>query len=503
MGVATSRFKQLLERAAVVLLGVVSAALLLEVSLRVISSTIAAPDVDEQAFSEKLKGGADHTVLCMGDSMTYGIGASADMDYPTQLERLLVKGAKGGRIRVVNGGISGSNTSALLVALPRYLRAVRPDVVVLMTGNTNETNYFGYNSFLQDSSLAASTEDWLFDLRVYRLIRYLSVDLRRPARSFEGVILDGIEANVAAYESWLAGAPEGSRPHAALFKKGLRLLRFNQFSAAVKVFEQGMRLDPGHSGNYWGMAAALQGLRRDNEALEWYRKCLKVNPRNPNAYHGIAEAQINDTSAGPGLLKLLERAIKVAPRFSGNYWALGMVHRKAGRKSRAMEMFKRCVEADPNDSRCYPNLIAMAEGLRPTPEGQRIKQEFLQFLKRWVPKSALARDCYQMMITRGRKKKILSWVRSDINKILDVLRTRGIAAVLMQYPDPTPVNWVLGEIARERQLPVVHTDRVFTRTLDGGVAREELFLPDRHCTDRGYGLMADSVAKVVSRQGFR
>ena len=491
----------LLERAAVVLLGFIAAVLVLEIMLRILGWTIASPDVGEDSFAEQLKGGADSVVLCLGDSMTFGIGASVNMDYPSQLGKILDDKVKGRRVKVINGGISGSNSSTVMMALPGYLQAVQPDVALLLIGNTNETNYFGYNSYLQDRSAGASAEDWLFKIRVYRLIRFLTVDLRRPARRYEGLILDGIEANVLAYEGWLSRSPEGKREHVGVFKKGLKLLRFNQFTRAIQAFEEGLGKDPGQSGNYWGLAAAHQGLRRDADALKWFGKTLEVNPNNPNGYYGIAEVQLNDPIAGPRLMTLLARAIEVAPDFSGNYWALGMVHSKAGRKAQAMAMFKRCVEADPRDSRCYPNLIAMAEGLRQTPEGERMKQEFLEFLKPWVSKSTVARDCYQMMLTRGRKKKVLSWVRSDIEKIVDILHSRGIKVVLVKYPDPSPVNWVVGEIARERQLPVVSNDQVFTRLQQGGVPREELFLPDRHCTDRGYGLMARNAAEVILRAG--
>ena len=490
------------KRAAALSLGLVAATLTLEILLRILGGTIAPRDVQGDRFTKKLKAGADRVVLCYGDSMTFGIGASHNKDYPSQLEKLLGDSVKGQTVKVINGGISGSNSSALLVALPGYLQAVQPDVVLLMTGNTNETNYFGYNSFLQDRSLFAATDDWLFNVRVYRLIRYIYYGLVRPARMPGGVILDGIEANVVAYENWLAGSPEGKREQTKLFRQGLKLLRFNQFEEAVKAFKQGKSKDPGQSGNHWGLAAAYQGLRRDADALKWFKKCLEVNPENPNCYFGVAELQLNDPAAGPELITLLNRAIRVAPNFSGTYWALGMVHRKAGRKAEAMKMFKRCVEADARDSRCYPNLIAMAEGLRPTPEGQRIKQEFLQFLKQWVPKSALARDCYQMMIARGRKKKILSWVRSDIKKIVGVLQRRGIPVVLVKYPDPSPVNWVMGAVARELKLPVVHNDQVFRRLQEEGAAREELFLPDRHCTDKGNGVIAKNVAAVLVRQGL-
>ena len=62
-------------------------------------------------------GGGTFRILCLGDSHTYGIGASAEHAWPRQLEGLLNARGGGTQYRVVNGGVPGFNSSQVLLAL--------------------------------------------------------------------------------------------------------------------------------------------------------------------------------------------------------------------------------------------------------------------------------------------------------------------------------------------------------------------------------------------------
>lgn len=103
-------------------------------------------------------GGAQRavTILCLGDSTTYGQGASdvtpvaagsfrpvaygageAGEDrcsYPSRLQQLLDASGGARRYRVVKAAVPGINSSQLLHRLPAYLVQFHPDVVILQIG---------------------------------------------------------------------------------------------------------------------------------------------------------------------------------------------------------------------------------------------------------------------------------------------------------------------------------------------------------------------------------
>jgi acyl-CoA thioesterase-1 len=95
------------------------------------AATLAAPAAGESS-ARRPEAATAPTILCLGDSLTEGLGVAPEEAFPAVLERLLHK--LGHReLRVVNAGISGS-TSASAVSRLRWQLRARPAVVVLALG---------------------------------------------------------------------------------------------------------------------------------------------------------------------------------------------------------------------------------------------------------------------------------------------------------------------------------------------------------------------------------
>lgn len=72
-------------------------------------------------------------IICFGDSLTSGFGASAGMDYPTRLARLLGK-------PVINAGVAGDTTRRALQRLERDVLSRSPRVVLITLGGNDLKN---------------------------------------------------------------------------------------------------------------------------------------------------------------------------------------------------------------------------------------------------------------------------------------------------------------------------------------------------------------------------
>ena len=68
--------------------------------------------------------------------------------------------------------------------------------------------------------------------------------------------------------------------------------------------------------------------------------------------------------------------------------------------------------------------------------------------------------------------------------------------MFQDYPHDTGANAVLRSVARDRHIPIVRHRDVFEAMLASGVPLSELFIPDMHCNDRGYRVMAENIARV-------
>lgn len=72
-------------------------------------------------------------IICFGDSLTFGTGASRGMDYPSQLSKMI------GR-EVINKGIPGDTTSTALRRLKRDVLSINPDIVLITLGGNDLKN---------------------------------------------------------------------------------------------------------------------------------------------------------------------------------------------------------------------------------------------------------------------------------------------------------------------------------------------------------------------------
>jgi len=70
------------------------------------------------------------TILCLGDSHTYGAGVDAADSYPAQLGKKLA--ARGCSVNIVNLGAPGTNTSQIRRRLPQWLRTHDPELVIVL-----------------------------------------------------------------------------------------------------------------------------------------------------------------------------------------------------------------------------------------------------------------------------------------------------------------------------------------------------------------------------------
>jgi len=83
-----------------------------------------------QDFSNRSAG---ERIVCFGDSLTFGTGASSGKDYPSQLSKLVSR-------PVINAGVPGDTTARALQRLERDVLAYSPDIVLITLGGNDLKN---------------------------------------------------------------------------------------------------------------------------------------------------------------------------------------------------------------------------------------------------------------------------------------------------------------------------------------------------------------------------
>jgi acyl-CoA thioesterase I len=83
----------------------------------------------------RLEQGKPVTIVALGSSSTYGVGASSSAaSYPARLEALLRERFPNASLKVLNRGVNGEDAAEMLVRLDRDVIAAKPDLVLWQVG---------------------------------------------------------------------------------------------------------------------------------------------------------------------------------------------------------------------------------------------------------------------------------------------------------------------------------------------------------------------------------
>ncbi len=86
------------------------------------------------------------TIICFGDSLTYGTGSQSGKDYPSQLSKMIGK-------PVINAGVPGDTTARALKRLERDVVSRSPDIVLITLGGNDLKNGVDRDSAFENLAL--------------------------------------------------------------------------------------------------------------------------------------------------------------------------------------------------------------------------------------------------------------------------------------------------------------------------------------------------------------
>lgn len=125
------------------------------------------------------RGGNELRILCLGGSVTYGVGVSDAYPYPVQLQNRLRKELPDRQVVVMNGGSSGMASHQFLQVLADLHGKLSPNIIVVMCG----VNEYAADSYLRLEPEAAkgiyrapdyvdATRGLLYNSATYRYLRW-------------------------------------------------------------------------------------------------------------------------------------------------------------------------------------------------------------------------------------------------------------------------------------------------------------------------------------------
>lgn len=446
------------------------------------------------------------TILCVGDSFTYGMGAADAVhgSYPARLERILA--SRGRAVEVVNDGWGAQTSRDVLLRLERALRALRPRLVYVMVG-INDTGFEVARVTPEEEArgldpesfplrwrlprLAVTVGQWLAGGPAYSRHRRraheepefvglwhaggFEIRIRRDGR----IVLPGTEPLAWNLRQgrlfvWSDGLREEFDTHYTLEEGRLRL-QLPGFPGGV-VLERGPSPDPDPLLRGWRAAAA----GRHEEAVRWF---AEARPHRPLAAgrglvaalaalgrHREAETVLDDLrrrlAAGePGAIEAVVAALVALDRIEE---AIDLVAREFDRSGEAPALFE----------------VLFEVGARPG-FARRLRNAF---------DAALAQDrLHGALRAQIQRYAALAWQVDDRDRALDL-----ILRAELQAPHRPFTAWILRRLGAEREEVERRLQAIGAAASDRHRVLES-FTRSRAEEDRAMATLAYHLERIVAR----
>jgi len=460
------------QKLALIILGVCIAVVLLEAGLRLAGFVLAGVQEFRNARSIKQKGA--YRILCLGESTTA-------RQYPPLLEEALNRRNIGVRFSVIDKGVVGVTTPAILAQLGDNLAKYQPDMVIAMVG------------FNDRNILIPETKFRLFqNSKVCKLIRLLSARL---------------------YRSRLRAASSFPKDRGGY----IQIQDPAHYPEAEAVFIDGIKRNPRDAACYIALGNVYSAQNKFPQAEEAFRKAIELDPRNPGAY--VSLGRIYETQGKfPQAEEAFTEGIKRNPQDPQCYAGLGLMCWRHRQVLRAEELMKQALERIPNCKFLLTKVIDFYWQKGEFPEIQEALQKFVETHPgddlAWRLLETLYRETNKMDLAEAcqRKREGLrsSYYRpvtiSNYRRLREILDSKGIRLVCVQYPmrSVEPLKKIFQ--GDTQGLVFVDNEKLFKDAIkrDGYCAYfRDAFAGDfGHCTPKGNKLLAENIANTILKEIF-
>lgn len=464
--------KKIGKRLLVSFCGLVIILIILEVSLRLVGGSYAR--MSESGRPESVE--CAMTILAVGDSVTFGIGAPQGFSYPDQLEQMLKELSTQGCYSVINRGRPGQNSAQILTMLESWLQEFHPDIVTVLIGGQNQVNYYGYQDYLAKEKILASgwlkLHGYLDKIKVYRFVRFLVLDVRKMNQGGMNILQSDYEERGKPTEHGDRNLQTGlyvsdSRPEA--YKRqctvGAEYRANGDWDRSHEVLLQSAAKAPLSAACYNMIGSVYREKKQAEQAIPWFKK---------------------------GVLQ--------DPSFYENYEEIGGIYHENGQLDEALKWFQLGIgQADPHTLHDQ-SYISIGRVFSETGKTREALQFFRHEKKRLTGKNAILAELvedYLLIFSKDINNDIIhGWILNDVEKVVDLCEKYHARVVLQNYPFEPQVNHLFQQVADKKGTIFVNQEKVFSKYIVAGVRDPEVFVPDGHPNATGYRMMAENLFQV-------
>lgn len=411
---------------------------------------------------ESFDDGDQITVLCEGDSFTYGIGGRS---FPDQTEAILDEVVGSDRFAFVNAGIPGLNTALLADKVPKDLVKYDPDVLIVLAGENNSWNSVRLTG-TSGASITEQIDSVLLHSRVYKFLKVATIGwsnrrFHEAARQADDVELAALHL-IDSHED--IGLPSGKPPafeHQGPLIRLRDLQEGGEYELCVAEAEELLAANPKLLAYRVSLTACLTRLGRVGEAVVLLADVPEDTPRTQELheiYYQLGFALVRDERWEEGVEAWI-KGLEMFPTSQRMFQVIAREYTVHGQLWRALRLAEDIPEVRDNV------LFQYLERIGAEHEGGEVD------------------------------KLISASMKADMVRLIEAAQARGVKVILASYPYFS--HHEVEEAAEETGATYVDFRPLFAERFE---SREDYISADNcHCNTAGYGLMAEIFASEVDR----
>jgi tetratricopeptide (TPR) repeat protein len=470
--------------------------------------------LQEQRNLQAIKKKGVCRIMCLGESTTQN-------QYPHFLEEILNQRNSGIKFSVIDKGLAGITTVAILSQLEANLNKYQPDIVVTMMG-ISDTG-IGYYKDIPEANQGV-----LFRYcRVYRFGRLLYMHILKKRKKEDVNRFNMVDLNIRAKlkkietttkKTSLASEDVSKQVIALAPKDNKRTLGLEELyrPGSEEFLKKTIELNPQNNNAYVELGWLYNLHGRRSEAEQLFKKVLELNPQNDNAYVGLGclyRSQGRRSEAE----QAFQKAMALNPQNDWAYIELGRLYTYQGRYSEAEQTFKKALELNPQNDVVYLVLGSLYNFQGRYSEAEQLFQKAagLNPQSDWAYAALAAVYCEMGNhgLSKIYAKKADSLIKQNyspmaVNNYLTlkhILDKRKVKLVCVQYPVRRLAS--LKQIFKaEEGIIFVDNERIFKEAIEKEGYKEyfvDMYCGDfGHCTGKGNRLLAKNIADVILREIF-
>ncbi|MFC2049044.1 tetratricopeptide repeat protein [Elusimicrobiota bacterium] len=268
----------------------------------------------------------EYRILCLGGASTMG-------EWPKPLEEILNQRNIGVQFNVIDKGVAGTDTGAILSHLVTYISKYKPNMIITMMGINDNQDAMGLplSTFSQSKNIISFNKS----LRIYKLAKILKL-------------------NIATGITKLSGYFHEKRMAYKIVKQETSGI-FSDHQMQRETPEKVKKENSQDYGEYMELGRYFRKQGEYDKAEELFKKALSINPKNEGTYFELGQC-FRDQGEYDKAVELFEQAVSMNPKNEGVYFELGWCYRAKGEYEKAGELFKKVISMNSNNAGAYFEL---------------------------------------------------------------------------------------------------------------------------------------------------